>query len=171
MTKILGVDPGVHGAAACINTAEWTISIRDMPLEIGTGGKNKVSAKGFIDLVRLFDPDHAVVELVHSSPQQGNVSVWSFAEGYGCVKTAILSHDISLWPVLPKTWKGAMKCPTDKKQATTRASQLFPDAHKLFYGPRGGAFDGRAEAAMLALYGCLTLKFSPDRAIKLEDWP
>jgi crossover junction endodeoxyribonuclease RuvC len=170
MTRIIGIDPGVNGAIACVDTAEWSLAISDMPLELGTGSKKMVSAKGVIDAIRQCEPDHAILELVHSSPQQGVVSVWSFAEGYGCVKAAVLAHDVSLWPVRPQDWKAAIKCPKDKKQATTRASQLFPSAHSLFYGPRGGAFDGRAEAAMLALYGCLLLKISPDRVIKSREW-
>lgn len=171
MTKVLGIDPGVAGSLALIDTDKWTLSVIDMPLELSTGNKKAVSARGVIDAVRQVSPDHAILELVHASPQQGVVSVWSFAEGYGVVKSAILSHDISLWPVSPRDWKGAMKCPRDKKQATTRASQLFPSAHGIFYGPRGGVFDGRAEASILALYGCLLLKIPLTKTFVLEDWP
>jgi len=168
--RVLGIDPGLKGAVACIDTTDWTLSILDMPLEAAAKGKNAVSAKGVIDAVRLARPDHAVVELVHSSPQMGTTSAYNFGEGYGVVRTAILAHDVSLWLVRPTDWKGAMKCPKDKKQATTRASQLFPSAHSLFYGPRGGAFDGRAEASMLALYGCLLLKITPTSTIKICEW-
>jgi len=171
MTRILGCDPGVNGAFALIDTDLWTLALRDMPLEAGVKGKQKVSARGVIDLVRSADVEHGFLEDVHASPQMGVTSAFSFGDGFGCVRTAILSADASLWPIRPQVWKAATRTPKDKKQATTRAAQLFPDAHAEFYGPRGGSFDGRAEAALLAFYGALTLKFQPARALRLVEFP
>lgn len=171
MSRILGVDPGVNGALGLIDTTAWTLAIMDLPLEAGTKGKSKVSSRGLIDAIRAAEIDHAFLEEVHASPQMGVTSAFSFGDGYGCARTAILASDASLWLVRPQVWKAATRTPKDKKQATTRAAQLFPAAHQVLYGPRGGAFDGRAEAALLAFYGCLSLKFQPSRALELVDWP
>lgn len=170
MTRILGVDPGVAGALAVIDTTNWTLAITDMPLEAGVKGKNKVSAKGVLDAVRKAEIGHGFLEEVTASPQMGVTSAFSFGDGYGCTRTAILAEGASLWTVRPQEWKTKTRTPKDKKQATTRAAHLFPSAHHFFYGPRGGAFDGRAEAALLAFYGVMKLGYNPTRAIKLVEF-
>lgn len=171
MTRILGIDPGMSGALSLIDTTLWTLAIADMPLEAGVGKKNKVSAKGLIDLVRAADADHAFSEDVAASPQMGVTSAYAFGDGFGCVRASILSYGTSLWLIRPQEWKSKTRTPKNKRQATTRAAQVFPDAHKVFFGPRGGCFDGRAESALLALYGVLKLNLTPDRAIRLIDFP
>lgn len=172
MTRILGIDPGVKGALALIDTADWTIAITDMPLEVGVKGKEKVSARGLLDAIQAAKPEVAFLEEVFASPQMGVTSAFSFGDGYGCTRTAILAYNnCTLWPIRPQVWKPAMKAPKDKKQATTRASQLVPTAHKLLFGPRGGAFDGRAEAVLLALYGCLYLKVPLLKSLTLAEFP
>lgn len=171
MSRILGIDPGIKGALAVIDTSAWTLAIRDMPLEAGIRGKDKVSSRGLIEAVRAADPDAAFLEDVSASPQMGVTSAFSFGDGFGCTRTAISAHDIALWLVKPNVWKPVMKAPKDKKQATTRASQLFPCAYKVLFGPRGGAFDGRGEACLLALYGALTLKEQITKPFTLVEWP
>lgn len=172
MTRILGIDPGTKGAIAVIDTDEWTLGVIDMPLEVIGKAKNIVSSSGLIETVRNGDADHAFLELVHSSPQQGVVSAFSFGDGYGCARTAVLADAISLWLIRPQEWKAATATPKDKRQATTRAVQLFGSASRsLFYGPRGGVLDGRAEAALIAFYGCLKLKFQPTRALEIVEYP
>lgn len=171
MSRIMGVDPGVNGALAVIDTANWTIAVCDMPLEAGVKGKQKVSSTGLIDAVRAAEIDHAFLEEVTASPQMGVTSAFSFGDGYGCTRTAISAAGALLWTVRPQVWKAKTNTPKDKKQATTRAAQLFPAARASFYGPRGGAFDGRAEACLLAFFGILNLKFQPSQALRLVEFP
>lgn len=171
MTRILGIDPGIKGAFALIDTTDWTVAVTDMPLEAGVKGKDMVSAQGILNLIKGARPDSAFLEHVTASPQMGVTSAFSFGDGYGCTRTGILSRGCSLWTVRPQVWKAAMKAPKDKKQSTTRASQLVPAAHGLLFGPRGGAFDGRGEALLLALYGCFTLKIVPPRPLTLIEFP
>lgn len=154
-----------------IDTVACTIGVRDMPLENGVKGKEKVSARGLIEAVRAADPDAAFLEDVWSSPQMGVVSAYSFGDAFGCTRTAILGHDTPLHLVRPQLWKAATRCPKDKKQATTRAAQVFPCCHSVFYGPRGGSFDGRAEAALLAFYGALSFHNVPSRPLALVEYP
>ena len=171
MARVMGIDPGVNGALGLLDTVAYTVAIMDMPLEAGVKGKTKVSSRGLIEAIRAADPDSVFVEDVNASPQMGVTSAFSFGDGFGCTRTAVQAHDIALWLVKPTVWKPAMRAPKDKKQATTRASQLFPSAHKVLFGPRGGAFDGRGEAILLALYGVMTLKEPITRPFTLVDWP
>jgi crossover junction endodeoxyribonuclease RuvC len=67
--------------------------------------------------------------------------------------------------VKPTEWKAATKTPKDKDKARTRAQQLFPSCYDLLVRVKD---DGRAEAAILAFYGCLTLKMTPPRPLALK---
>jgi hypothetical protein len=171
MTRIIGIDPGIQGAIALIDTDQWTLAVIDMPLEAGVKGKSKVSAGGLLQAIRVAQPDHAFLENVTASPQQGVTSAFSFGDGFGCARTALLASGCQLTLPRPQDWKRETKTPTEKRQATTRAAQLFPSAHSAFYGPRGGAYDGRAEASLLAFYGLLMLRLSPTQTIRVTEYP
>lgn len=169
MARILGCDPGVNGAFSLIDTDAWTIAITDMPKEAGTGGKNAVSPVGVSAIFRASLADHLFIELVHSSPQMGVTSAFSFGRSLGIVHGAAY-HDgaLTVSEVRPQEWKSKTLTPKDKNEARRRAQQLFPCAFKLFERVKD---DGRAESAIIAMYGCLFLKFAPTRALTLVDFP
>jgi crossover junction endodeoxyribonuclease RuvC len=52
--------------------------------------------------------------------------------------------------VIPQTWKKALGVPADKNAARARACQLFPNMASKFARVKD---DGRAEAALIALFG------------------
>jgi len=55
--------------------------------------------------------------------------------------------------ISPGAWKKHLKVPADKKEAVLRAYQLFPSDREKLKGSKGGRADGKAEAAMIGLYG------------------
>lgn len=169
MTRILGCDPGVNGAFSLIDTEAWTIAVTDMPKEPGTGGKNAVSPVLVSDIFRGAQADHLFIELVHSSPQMGVTSAFSFGRSLGIVHGAAY-HDggLTVTEVRPQEWKGKTLTPKDKNEARRRAMQLLPCAASLFQRVKD---DGRAESAIIAFYGCLFLKFAPSRALSLVEFP
>ena len=169
--KVLGCDPGAQGAFALIDTEACTIALIDMPKEAGTKNREATSAAGVAAILRAAQPDAVFIEEVHSSPQMGVASAFSFGKALGIVHGAAYGRDVMLTPVRPQEWKAKTLTPKDKKQATTRATQLFPSARAAFYGPRGGAYDGRAEAAILAFYGCLFFKQVPTKPLQLIEFP
>ncbi|WP_312084048.1 hypothetical protein [Brevundimonas sp.] len=168
MSRIIGVDPGKTGALALIDTQAWTIAITDMPQEPGRGSKVAVSPAG---VARAFDaarPDHAFIEDVWSSPQQGVASAFNFGRSLGILEGACASRAI-LTKVRPQEWKTLTKTPKDKNEARRRAMQVFPCAYDLFARARD---DGRAEAALIALFAVLQVtRAAPPRPLKLTDWP
>lgn len=101
------------------------------------------------------------MEEVNASPQMGVVSAFSFGEGKGVLLGVSAAMGVPTTLVKPTQWKKQMRVPADKRAAVQRASQLFPAVAHLFKGPRGGVFDGRAEAALIALYGAMELGRSP----------
>lgn len=161
--NIVGVDPGLSGALAMIDTDDWTIRIEDMPREVGMAGKNAVSPTGVVNLMNRFVPDYVFVEEVWSSPQMGVTSAFSFGRSLGIILGASASRSM-LTLVKPTVWKSSTHTPRDKGQARRRAQELFPSACHLFARTKD---DGRAEAAILAFYGLLSLKLTPPRQVTL----
>lgn len=168
MTRVLAVDPGKSGALALINTEAWTISLLDMPQEPSTGGKVAVSPAGVARAVDAARPDYTIIEDVTSSPQMGVTSAFSFGRSLGILEGACASRSM-LTKVRPQVWKAATKTPRDKNEARRRAMQLIPAAYDWFTRAKD---DGRAEAALLALYGVMAvLKMAPPRPLTLAPFP
>lgn len=164
--RIVGIDPGKTGALALIVTDDWTLSILDMPLEPGSIGKETVSPTGVVRIMDDFKPDYTFIEDVWSSPQQGVTSAFNFGRSLGIVLGAAASRS-AVTRVRPTVWKSATNTPRDKNQARGRAQSLFPSAYALLKRVKD---DGRAEAALLAFYGVLSLKLTPPRPLTLVEY-
>src|SRR5262249_14133370 len=63
--KILGIDPGIHGALALVDIIDGTtpqlVGIVDVPV-IGTGAKERVNTMLVRDWLAQHQPDHALIE-------------------------------------------------------------------------------------------------------------
>lgn len=159
VTTIIGIDPGLSGAIACCHAGAWTIV--DMP--VLTLARNR-KTKREIDLPRLTETlrdmawassdAHAVIEQVGAMPGQGVSSVFSFGKSYGCTLGILAALQIPVTPVAPVTWKKAMGVNAGKDGCRARAAQLLPGSATAFARVKD---DGRAEAALIALYGLRSL--------------
>lgn len=171
MTAIVGTDPGNKGAFAILDPENARMRIFDMPTFTFTTTKEKT----YVDVHTICRElgaqplAHLYMEAVYSSPQMGVVSAFAFGEGKGMILGAAAGMGIPTTQVKPTQWKKQMRIPADKRAATQRASQLFPDIAALFHGPRGGIFDGRAEAALIALYGAMEQGRTPTAPITLWE--
>lgn len=164
---ILGVDPGISGALAAIDTTAWTLAVTDMPQEIGKASRKAVSPTMTAQAIAAAGADFSFVEDVWSSPQAGVASSFAFGRGLGIVLGAVAATS-ALTLVKPTVWKAGLQVPRDKNQARARAQQLFPSAAKMFSRVKD---DGRAESALIAFYGLLCLKLTPPRPLTLVNWP
>lgn len=165
--KVLGIDPGVTGGLALIDTTDWSLSIADMPQEVGKAARKAVSPTLAAQSIHAAGADYTFCEDVWSSPQAGVASSFSFGRSLGIVLGAAAATT-ALTMIKPAVWKSALQVPRDKNQARARAQQLFPSAAKVFARVKD---DGRAESALIAFYGLLTLKLTPPRPLTLVDWP
>lgn len=152
---ILGIDPGLEGALAFIDPIACTLHVVDMPtfsLTV-TKKKNFVDEDAIADILHAYNGtiSHAFIEQVASSPQMGVVSAFSFGQGYGSVNGVLAGLKVPRDKVLPQEWKKQMRAPRDKKESKARAVQLMPACASILRRP------DRAEAAMIAFYGCLRL--------------
>ena len=91
-------------------------------------------------------------EKIGAMPGQGVSSMFAFGRAVGQVEAAIAACGIPISYVTPQSWKRALTVPTGKDAARLRASQLMP-AYATEW--RLAKHDGRAEAALIALYGLL----------------
>ena len=153
-TVILGIDPGLSGAVALYVADTGALVVHDMPtLDLARGGKAKRELDA-VELARLIDAAgpiaHAYIEQVGAMPGQGVSSVFSFGKSYGLALGVLAANFIPHTLVPPQRWKRALGVPAAKDGARARASQLLPAHAALWTRVKD---DGRAEAAMIALYG------------------
>jgi hypothetical protein len=148
---ILGIDPGLSGALAFYEPATGALDTYDMPtFRVGT--KTAIDEYGLARLIDSWSPRVGEVwlELVGVRPGEGAVGAFSFGRGYGTLRGICAANFLTIHDVTPKAWKTALKVSGDKDEARARASALFPRHGGLWPLKK---HDGRAEAALIALYG------------------
>lgn len=165
MVLVLGIDPGWLGAFALIDSGNphKILDWRDMPVVYKTVGKNSRPRLDLFGVELLIKRDFAqhgklvMATIEDPGVRPSQTGAFAFGFGTGAIHMALHNAQIRTEIISPKVWKPALRAPKDKREAVTRASELFPEDRELFYGPRGGVIDGRAEAAMIALYGAKNL--------------
>lgn len=155
---IVGIDPGTSGAICFLDVAtEHPAAVFDMPifeLAKARGGiKSEIDVLSLRSVLQQRPIRHVWLERVHNLPLQGGVSAFNFGESFGAIKACLSLMGVAHSFVEPATWKKAMGAPANKSGARQRASQLMPDSSLLWL--QSGS-DGKAEAAMIALYGFRT---------------
>ena len=152
---ILGIDPGLSGALAFIDTEEGVVTIHDMPVvEIVRNGKEKreVSAHLVADIVSGCPKQIAAayVERVGGMTGQGVTSVFSFGRSAGILEGVLAACGVPYTLVPPQTWQKAVGIRGGKDGSREQAMQRFPNQSSLFSRKKD---DGRADATLIAVYG------------------
>ena len=153
----IGIDPGLSGAIAFLDTEKGHLSIIDMPvLEVKRNNKLKreLSPVALADILRAgigpFGPvPHSVLERVGAMPGQGVSSVFSFGRSVGIVEGVLAALMIPVTIILPQAWQKAAGVRGGKDGSRLRACELFPNYATLFARKKD---DGRADAALMAWY-------------------
>jgi hypothetical protein len=126
MKKIyIGIDPGKSGAIAFLPSEgdPWIVRLDYTDHDIKTA---------FYDALRYGSEmdwkTSAVLEKVHSSPQMGVKSSFSFGQSFGKLEMLLACLQIPFEYVTPSKWQGDMKCRTkgDKNVTKAAAQRLFP---------------------------------------------
>lgn len=149
MTIILGIDPGVSGAVAFYFPMVNRLAVDDVPV---AGGE--INGYELARLIRMHRPTMAVIEAVHAMPKQGVSSSFNFGRSYGEVRGVVSACEIPMHFVTPQKWKRHFSLSADKDESRVRAIRMFPNTADSFKLKK---HDGRAEAALLALYGAEVL--------------
>lgn len=164
---ILGIDPGLDGAIAVIR--DGYLSVYDMPvLKVKKGARKNNREIDRYELARIIDAAvdgisaHAFVEQCQSQPGWGHMAAFKFGRTYECPIAILAANLIPFTLVSPRRWKNKLQVSADKDAARERASQWLPHCAKLWPLKK---HDGRAEAAMIALYGARELAWSIEHPI------
>lgn len=125
------------------------LCIYDMPVYERNKTK-RVDVAALAGIIKNETIDYAVIEQVNAFGM-GASSAYNFGWSCGVVEGVLGALKVPFYYVTPQVWKKALQCPKEKDSARARASQLFPDQKENWWPLK--KHDGRAEAAMIALYG------------------
>ncbi|MEE9366953.1 MAG: hypothetical protein V3W44_09725 [Dehalococcoidales bacterium] len=153
---IIGIDPGLRGAAVAITDSGSLIDYLDTPTY---GGKYCLEdlyggLEWLITRELMFGPPTAYIERQGTRPRQSCQSAFTTGYGYGLWIMALAALEVSTVQMQPATWCKVMRpggLRKGKASSITNAQRLFPSLELA--GPKGGAKDGRADAALIAEYG------------------
>lgn len=147
---IVGIDPGFTGGIALYNTELKDVQIFDMPIQ-RVMNKRQVHAKELTKILRTVAPriSHVAIENVHAMPEQGVSSTFKFGFNAGILHGVCHALELSVLPIAPSVWKGALSLSKKKRESLDLANKLFPGHKESFKLLK---HDGRAEAALIAHY-------------------
>ena len=155
MNVIIGIDPGLSGAIAVLESSRKSIlRLEDMPV-VPDGKKRKVSGHGLKEILKHYPRatvDMVYLERVSAMPGQGVVSMFSFGRSVGAVEAAISLLGLPLTYVTPQSWKrSAGLIGTIKDASRSKVLDLYPDA-----AVTRKKDNGRADAVLIARFGSKT---------------
>jgi crossover junction endodeoxyribonuclease RuvC len=146
----IGIDPGKSGGIAFLKDGEL-VAANPMPL----GADGKVDAKALYRMISRYNPSLCVLEKVHSMPNQGVKSMFTFGEGYGMVQAVLSIAEIPICYVTPQAWKAQVLKGYDyhgnKLAAVAFVNHRFPKFDATPAGCRV-AHLGVVDAVCIALY-------------------
>jgi hypothetical protein len=155
-TRILGIDPGVHGGVAVLDIADngtpVLVDAIDIPV-IGSGAKERVDAAALRVFIATHLLAHAFIERAQAMPKQGASSGYKYGRAVGAIEAVVALCAVPITIVEASAWKkalGLLGQRGDKEASRQRALQLFPTAHALLARKKD---HGRAEALLIAAFG------------------
>lgn len=116
---ILGIDPGVSGAASIVDDGH---------------GESRAFAKGTEKDMYLWLKERAIfirkawLEQVRSRPGQGVATTFTFGANYGWWRGVLVALEIPFEEVTPVVWQKALSCKSKGAKNVTKrkAQELFP---------------------------------------------
>lgn len=165
----MGIDPGVTGAIAFLDTQVWELAVIDMPtISVVVNGRdhNEPAPAAIAEMCRLIKPILLVSEKLQNMGEASPASEYSkmlMARWRGQLEGIVTMGEIAHEHPSPSSWKKTMGLTASKELSRTRANALFPQCAHFW---RFKKDHDRAEAAILALYGVLALGITPPRIIK-----
>lgn len=169
---VVGVDIGLKGGFAVLGDGDPRVwSMPSVEREIGGKTRRRVDPAALADLIGLdvlgnyCEPGDGVafVERAQASPQMGVSSSFAYGEAFGLVVGVLAHLRVPVRFVSPVVWKRALGIAKkgnreigrdeerDKNPAIELARKLYPALHREINYAKD---DGKAEALLIAHYGC-----------------
>jgi crossover junction endodeoxyribonuclease RuvC len=149
---VYGIDPGLSGAIALYRPSDGWLEVHDMPTLTAAKGKTELNHHRILDIMQREGDEQqmCMLERVGARPGQGVTSMFNFGRSYGSLEMAIAAAEMPMQYVTPAVWKRFFGLGACKDAARGVAIQRFPAMAGAFARKKD---DGRAEAALIALYG------------------
>jgi hypothetical protein len=158
--RVLGVDPGLHGALAILDGRD-IVQFCAMPLREG-----KIDAQALHSIVGQEELDLIVLEDAHSRPGEGVKSTFTSGLGYGRVMTILELMGVPMERPTPQKWQSTIARITGlsggddpKVRALAQARALWPRQDFVLPGCRK-QHDGVVDACLMAA----------SRSLPVEAW-
>lgn len=147
----LGIDPGVSGGIAALDEEGHIVLKSPMP---------KTEAGIFETIARLGRRGAPLVlgaiEVVHSSPQMGVVSAFTFGRSYGALRMALTAAGVPFLECQPKVWQATMGVQYPKAAKGEKRPKRDKNVSKLraihLFGPNQHITHATADALLIASY-------------------
>jgi crossover junction endodeoxyribonuclease RuvC len=145
MTYTIGIDPGINGAIALLDTDGTLVDVYDMQCAGGAvSAQLLAAAENWADHTTY---GTVIIEDVASMPGQGVSSTFKFGRSKGVVEGVFAALGRPIVYITPAKWKRDLRLTKDKGACRQRAVELWPHKAALFARVKD---DGRAEAALIA---------------------
>ena len=137
MKVTIGIDPGVNGGIAWITDGKPCVEKMPDTLQDLWELLRDIASEGDC---------HAYLEQVHSSPQMGVKSAFTFGNGFGHLEMGLTAARIPFTRIRPQVWQKELGCLTkgDKNITKRKAQELFPSV-KVTHAT--------ADSLLIATYG------------------
>ena len=143
---VIGCDPGVNGGIAWITDGKPCVEKMPDTLQDLWGLIQDIRAAASPPLGVGETNAMAYIEQVHSSPQMGVKSAFTFGNGFGHLEMALTAAGIPFARIRPQVWQKELGCMTkgDKNVTKRKAQELFPSIK---------ATHATSDALLIAHYG------------------
>jgi hypothetical protein len=162
---VLGIDCGRTGAVALYDPRTHRLDVHDLPHLPSPAGLPAVDPHELRDVLALAEPGAlALVEIVRPFRTDARPSLFAFAEGFATVKCCLALCGVAYRLVEPTAWRRHHRLVSRKGMThADRKRQSLAEARRRFPGHAATTFarakdDGRAEAALIALYAAETAR-------------
>ena len=145
-----GIDPGVDGAAAMIDTDTGAVHVIDLPQ-----GPNGIDPVALRELLHdAWGVRSVWLEDNRANGRNGSLANFSMGRCVGLIIATVLLSDSALWRVKPVEWQravGLSNVPAaERKEASRqRAREMYPELNDSLRRKRD---HNRAEALLIATY-------------------
>jgi len=154
--RIIGIDPGLSGAAFLYDTN--TFEFQSHRLESHDG---RLDVQTFASFILRQLPDIIFVEKIFLTGKEGGQSAMTIGSNYGRLMAVVEGSKLPYVEVAPKTWQRALGFKGGSRAIVKQEAQDY--AVKRFtlmpfiYGKSKKPHDGCTDAACIALYGMFHL--------------
>ena len=147
--RVAGIDPGVDGAVAMIDTDSGMVGVTDLPT-----GPHGVDPVALQELLQGWGVRAVYLEDNRAMGRNGSLANFSMGRSVGLIVATVLLSNCSLWRVKPGQWQkavglGQIPAASRKEASRMRAREMYPEMNDSLKRKRD---HNRAEALLIATY-------------------